>query len=92
MISGINKIEPDFYANHLWMSSISTAGHYSLTCLMQEWYQKRFQKSKKVSLGLTFYVSVGGGADRDRTDDLMTARLLRGQLTTIGNYLSYRFY
>ena len=41
------KIEPDFYANHRWMSSISTACHFSLTCRMQEWYQKRFQKNKK---------------------------------------------
>jgi hypothetical protein len=32
---------------------------------------------------------MGGGADRDRTDDLMTASLLRGYFATIGNYLSY---
>jgi hypothetical protein len=59
---------------------------------MQEWYQKRFKKIKKVSLGLTFYGSVDGGADRDRTDNLMTARLQRGHQATIGNYLSYRYY
>jgi hypothetical protein len=41
---------------------------------MQEWYQKRFQKTKKVSHGPTFYLSIDGGADRDRTDDLMAAR------------------
>jgi hypothetical protein len=33
-----------------------------------------FSENKKVSHGLTFYLSVDGGADRDRTDDLMTAR------------------